>query len=113
MSVDLVNGDRTVVSDSNIGSGPEFFEPLSVTLDPDNNRALVSDGRFTSTLLWVDLASGDRSAITADDNPGLMLLDVASVVIDPANSIAFAADAEIDGLIVVELTTGQAALASK
>jgi len=73
----------------------------------------VSDGSFPSDLFWVALVSGDRSIIAINDDSSPMLLDVSSLVIDHASSRAFAMDAEVDGLIVVELTSGQTALASR
>ena len=113
VSIDLVSGDRSVLSDDVTGNGPEFFGPRFAALDAENNRVLVSDGSFPSDLFWVDLVSGDRSiiAINADSSP--MLLDVTSLLMDHANVRAFAMDAEVDGLIVVELTSGQTALASR
>ncbi|MGI9260541.1 MAG: hypothetical protein ACR2QR_00825 [Woeseiaceae bacterium] len=113
IAIDLASGDRSVLSDDNIGMGPGFEEPLSLALDSDNSRVLVSDGRYTTTLFWVDLASGDRSALTNDVSGGPMLLDVPSVVIDHGHARAFAVDAEVEGLIVVELGTGQRALVSR
>lgn len=113
VSIDLVSGNRTVISDDATGIGPEFFGPRSVALDSENNRVLVSDGSFPSDLFWVNLVSGDRSIIEINDDSSPMLLDVPSLVIDHANSRALAMDAEVDGLIVVELTSGQTALASR
>jgi hypothetical protein len=113
VAIDLTSGDRSILSDDTTGAGPGFEEPLSLALDSDNNRVLVSDGRFTTTLYWVDLATGDRSALTDDASGGPMLLDIPSVVLDHAHSRAFAVDAELAGLLVVELGTGQRAVTSR
>jgi DNA-binding beta-propeller fold protein YncE len=73
VALDLASGDRTIVCDSFTGSGPDFggVEALVV----DGGRALVVAGLVTGTspdedesnlaLFAVDLASGDRSLLSA------------------------------------------------
>lgn len=113
LSIDLGNGNRTVVSDAVTGAGPAFIEPLSAALDAANNRMLVADGSFPATLVWVDLASGDRSVLSDLSAVGPILWNVLSLSIDHANLRAFAMDAEYDALFVIDLATGQRAIASQ
>ena len=64
-SVDLTSGDRTVISDDTIGTGPEFYLPDAVAFDNLNNRALVISG-LSNALISVALTSGDRTVISDD-----------------------------------------------
>lgn len=41
ISVDLANGNRTVISHKLVGVGPEIKGPQAIALDHDNNRVLV------------------------------------------------------------------------
>lgn len=113
LSVDLANGNRTVIADNGTGNGPAFSEPLSLAFDAGNNRALVADGLLPATLLWVDLATGDRAAVSALASVGPILVNIPSVILDQAHDRAFAVDVEIEGLLVVELGTGQRAVVSR
>jgi hypothetical protein len=103
----LASGNRAVISDGNRGSGPAFIKPLSGALDLTNNRVLVADGVIRATLLWANLTSGDRSVMTDIARAGPILLNVSSVIIDHENFRAFAADVEIEGLVVTDLATGR------
>lgn len=113
VSIDLVSGDRTVISDRNTGVGPDFGRPLSVAFDASNNRALVADGVGLVTLYWVDLVSGDRVVASDFTNSGTVFLNAPSVVLDQTHARAFVADVALEGLLVVELGTGQRAIAAR
>jgi DNA-binding beta-propeller fold protein YncE len=72
MSVDLTNGNRSVVSAFGVrGNGPAFIAPEGVTMDSANNRALVTDS-INNSLTAVTLADGNRTIISANANPTAM-----------------------------------------
>jgi len=63
-AVDLASQNRTILSSADIGSGPAFAHPYSLSLDEKNQVAYVVDMNLTSFALAavfaVDLQSGDR-----------------------------------------------------
>ncbi len=74
VAVDLgSNGQRSVLSGDDNGSGNQFTTPSSIALDSTNGRALVGDGAL---IIAVDLATGNRSQI-ADLGAGNEILDIA------------------------------------
>jgi hypothetical protein len=62
VAVDPATGDRTVLSDSTTGMGPafSFSGTIAIAADPGNGRVVVAQN---STLLLVDLATGDRQLL--------------------------------------------------
>lgn len=63
MAIDLVNGERSIFSNSLTGNGPAFQSPEYIILDSSNDRALVTDSALDAVLA-VDLANGNRSIVT-------------------------------------------------
>jgi hypothetical protein len=63
-SLDLATGVRTLVSGTDRGTGVAFNDPSHIALEPVMNptRAIVGN-RFTSQLLSIDLATGNRSTL--------------------------------------------------
>jgi DNA-binding beta-propeller fold protein YncE len=59
VAVDLSTGDRTILSDSVTGMGPNFLFPEGITLDSANNRILVLDSSLAAVIA-VEPISGDR-----------------------------------------------------
>jgi hypothetical protein len=67
--IDLVTGERTLVSDNAMpDSGPEFFMPKRLLIDSENNRAIVID-IYQPQLFSVDLANGLRSVLFGNGVP--------------------------------------------
>jgi hypothetical protein len=58
-SVDLVTGDRTVVSDDETGSGPDYYSPCSIIASPAGDRFLVTD-TDNHAVYSLDALTGDR-----------------------------------------------------
>jgi len=65
VTVDLVTGARTIVSD---GSGPgavnTFVMPVGIALDSVNERALMTDIAGFNAVIAVELTSGDRVIVS-------------------------------------------------
>jgi hypothetical protein len=108
VAVDLASGDRTDLSNAGSGTGAGIVldGPQAVALDVANNRALVV-ATIDSVLVAVDLATGDRTALSgggagagpAFDNPR-------DVDVDAANNRALVADSGLDAVVAVDLTSG-------
>ncbi len=107
-AIDPVSGVRTVISGFNsqsntlIGAGDELDFPTALVLSRDNNSALVMDaGR--GVLLSIDLATGDRTAVTASN---FDLFGVTQLVLDTTGSRAFAGNPEDASILAIDLASG-------
>ncbi len=60
ISVDLDNGDRSILSDAGVGSGPEFESLVNLTVG--DNQVFVTDIDATS-IFSVDLTTGNRTPL--------------------------------------------------
>ena len=124
IAVDLINGGgntigrRTTISDN---ATPDtlnpFFQPLSLVLDPANNRLLVSDSVF-QYVLAVDLnpgvGLGGRTIFSSNthpdsDNPFSF---PRSLALDSANNRLLAGNEGISSIHAVDLTDGSRAIVS-
>ena len=110
LAIDLVTGDRTIVSGGATGSGPAFATPLDVAVDPANDRLLVLD---TAGLVSVDIATGDRTLVSGGaTGGGPLLTQPAAVTLDAANDRALLIDFVDDTLMAIDLATGDRSLLS-
>ena len=115
-AVDVATGNRSVVSDNvGAGTGPNFDVPHDMAPDFANNRVLVVDYGFgNDAILAVDLATGDRSFVSgAGVGSGVGFLNPYYIALDIANSRAFVYDVAITGVVIVDLDSGQRAIAAK
>ena len=109
LSVDLGTGIRTGLE----GSGPILrrVEGMALTSTPD--RAVVYEGE-SSTYLFVDLATGDRTMAATPE-----LRDAASfgspevLTVDKANNVLLVSDASLRALIAIDLATGERLIVSR
>jgi hypothetical protein len=65
--VDPANGDRSVVSSADVGTGPEMRNPAGLAVEPTGSLA-CADG-LLDALLRVDPATGDRTVVS-DESVG-------------------------------------------
>ena len=121
VTVDIATGERVLVADDATGSGPVLKGPRAVSLDipvgPTGQsmpatRVLVVDEDL-SALLYVDLASGNRTVIADSSTGAGPALDVpVAVTIQPADEVAgvpyraLVLDIGLDALVAVDLATG-------
>lgn len=70
VTVDLATGNRTIVSDSDTGSGREISTINFLALDEVNNRLLVTDVGAEDSVVSVDLTTGDRTVIADQSGTG-------------------------------------------
>jgi DNA-binding beta-propeller fold protein YncE len=116
LAVDLESGDRTIVSthadEAGVqhGAGHELALPMGLRLDAGGEALWLVDS-VLSTVVRVDIASGDRS-IRADGGvgPGLRLPEPIAVALDAGRSRALVIDEKVAGIVQVDLATGARSL---
>ncbi|MEH6347728.1 MAG: Ig-like domain-containing protein [Bermanella sp.] len=112
MAVDLVTGDRTVISESDLNSETNFGWPVGITLDAKNDRALVVDS-FRDTLISVNLSTGNRATVLAGGiGDGLAFDQLGSIAFDAVNSRVLANDNGRFAISSIDLFTGNRSVIS-
>jgi DNA-binding beta-propeller fold protein YncE len=88
VAVDFSTGERTILSDSVTGMGPNFLSPRGIALDSANNRALVVDASLAAGVA-VDLSPGDRTILSESvTGTGPPFLAQQGIALDRANNRA-------------------------
>ena len=88
VAVDLVSGERTILSDSTTPNTTNpFVSPVGITLDAANDRALVTDGGLAAVVA-VDLASGERTILSDNLSPGSLFAFPTGITLDADNGRA-------------------------
>ena len=90
-AVDLESEQRQILSNTNVGSGPLPSSIRAMALDSANNRLIVATSSIDdlpSSLLSIDLSTGDREVLFSSDPSGnsLGLSRVQDMVVDSANN---------------------------
>jgi hypothetical protein len=120
IAVDLATGVRSVLSsNTSISGGPTpgggvpFDKPLGIELDPEDNRALVSDDGLDA-IIAVDLTTGERTVLSGPNTPNATtpFVHPEDIVLDRDNRRALVADSDLDAVVAMDLTTGARALLS-
>ena len=101
VEINLITGNRNIISSNSIGNGPELLNPLGIAYDSDKNQILtfilIS---FQPALIAIDLASGDRSIVTTD-----FALPI-SIELDRSSNKALIVDQSIRAIIEIDLSPG-------
>ena len=125
LAVDLTSGDRTLLSSAERGDGPALASVLALRLDGTSNRALaLLPGEGGTTLLGIDLATGDRTVISdnaTSDGPNPQFV-ASGMAIDETRDRALVAGIDFnapdgdgivsDGIYAVDLASGDRTLLS-
>jgi WD40 repeat protein len=109
LAVDTVTGNRTIVSDTTIGSGDALVSPTVVAASPDGSSAFVWDNG-TNALVRVSLSNGDRSEVLSISFGPNTLQVLGMTMID--NEAAFISD-QYGYLWSADLQSGEVILVSK
>ncbi|KAF0809143.1 NHL repeat containing protein [Alcanivorax sp. S71-1-4] len=111
LSIDLANGNRTVLSSSgeNIGTGPAILNATSLDFDSETHRFLIADSS-AQRLLTVDRETGDRQVVSGlleaemiGEGPALRRLRAARFL---DSHRAVAVDDELEVPLMVDLGSG-------
>jgi DNA-binding beta-propeller fold protein YncE len=108
VAIDLLTGDREVISDAGIGAGSDLVDPRAMAHERARNRCLVWDeGR--GEVVAIFLATGDRTVLSGPSTgTGPTLTSVRALAVDAARGhlLAAAVRATDSVIFVVDLVTG-------
>ena len=115
-SIDLSTGDRTIVSSSTVGTGPDFESPWGIVLDSAGTTAYVMDASVDA-LFSIDLSTGDRTIVSSGDTSPAVGTGPAfefprGIAINSAGTMAYVTSYSLGALISVDLTTGDRTIVS-
>lgn len=104
--IDLLSGDRNILSDSAHGSGPDIINASNISLHESSGKIYVVS-EFERNVMSVDIVTGDR-AIVSDDGVGsgpslMMPVDIA---IYPNGTEAIVLDSMTNKLMKINLVSG-------
>jgi hypothetical protein len=99
LKVNVVTGERSVLSSRKVGEGAMAGYFSSAVLDIENNRLLVGKGK-PGSITEVNLSNGDRKELLTWDKG-----DVASIHLDAVNQRAFVSDCFLKAIFSIDLTT--------
>jgi sugar lactone lactonase YvrE len=106
MAVEVINGNRQLLAQSQVGNGNKFSLLGGLVLDQENQRILAAD-TGNEALVAVDLDTHNRTVVSdiatgsgpMFDNPGALALDA-------DNARVFVVDQLLKSVFAVDLTTG-------
>jgi DNA-binding beta-propeller fold protein YncE len=105
LEVDLVTGDRTLLSGDGTGAGPELNSG-EVAFDLPNARAIVTS-RFA--VQAVDLATGDRTTLasnTVGSGPDFTSSFAQDAALDPGGKHVWIVDFTRSAVLLLDLASG-------
>lgn len=109
--VDLLTGEREVLSSAAVGSGPSLAGGLGLAVDAAAGRAVVTVPALGNALVSVDLATGARAIVSADGvGAGPTLAQPWGVAL--AGGAAYVGCTGTHKIVAVDLTTGARAVVS-
>jgi hypothetical protein len=117
---DINDTDRSLLSSSERGSGPDFFNIVSLALDISGNQLLVLDSSLRA-VFQVDLDTGDRGILSDDSDStngdiavgsGPGFLGASHILLDAVNSRLLITDVSLDALFSVDLDNGNRSVIS-
>lgn len=117
VAVNSSTGARSVLSSNSIGAG-DAFSAVNVgfirclQVDDIKHRAIVIENK-SGKIFSVDLATGNRTLITQITIGANPSKAIQGMVIDNVSNNIFVSDSRLNGVIVVDLVTGQQVVFSK
>lgn len=107
LKVDLETGTRSVFSGPGVGMGPAFGNVQGdIVVDLANDRLLLMD-KTPGALVAVDRATGDRSVLSDNSDPGPQIRSPEGVAMDQTRTGIYYVDTLADAVVRVDLTTGE------
>jgi DNA-binding beta-propeller fold protein YncE len=108
--VDLATGDRSVVSGGETGTGVPLPGLESVAAHPDGTRVFATDSTHLVPVV-IDVVTRERSLVTpASVGTGLAPGAPEGMALDAARGRLLIADDSLDGVLTVDLATGNRAM---
>ncbi len=109
VAIDITTGIQSVLSDeANAGSAISFDDPFGITLDKDNNRALLTDSEL-NVVIAMDLTTGVRTSFFSNETPNANHLfgDPERIIVDANNNRALVTDSNLGAKLAIDLNTGE------
>ncbi|WP_428267329.1 hypothetical protein [Haliangium sp.] len=105
VAVDLASGDRVILSDATIGTGPALSRLVDIAIDATGHRALVTSD--FSAVIAVDFDSGDRTIVSdASVGAGVPFGSIYKLAVDVAANRLLVSDLGLTAVLAVDLSTG-------
>jgi hypothetical protein len=106
VAIDLATGERTVVSDANVGTGTVLADPHALAFDAGGDRCQVWDaGR--AAVIAVDVLTGDRALLASSTRgTGTPLASVRALAYDTVRDRLLAADVRATETVLVAVDMG-------
>lgn len=99
--VDLETGDRTAISNSSIGTGPNFSGSIGLAVDSSEKYAYVTK---VGSILKVDLTNGNRTILSDNSNgSGPNLAYSYDVAINSNDTKLFVADSTMNAIFSISI----------
>ncbi|MCB0362270.1 MAG: hypothetical protein KDD35_06095, partial [Bdellovibrionales bacterium] len=109
-SVDLLSGDRNVLSSGSIGSGPSIINASNIALDKELDQVYIVS-EFERNILKVDLFSSNRSIVSdIAVGSGPTMLMPKDIILYPNGEKAIVLDSVTSNLLQVDLNNGNRTL---
>jgi len=99
-------GDRSIVSNTDIGTGIAINHPVYAALDSARDRVLITD-TGAGGVLAVDPVTGDRSLFSTNAGPGsgLILVDPQGIEFDTVNDRMLVVDSALAAIVSIDPVT--------
>jgi DNA-binding beta-propeller fold protein YncE len=110
LEVDLVAGDRGLISGPGRGTGRDFTGPGPLDLDATRHRAYVVD--FGAAVVAVDLATGNRTTLTGAGAGSGPAVQPGWIAFDPVSDRILITDYKAQAVFAVDPGTGERSLVS-
>ncbi|WP_444958952.1 hypothetical protein [Microbulbifer sp. ZKSA002] len=107
VEVDKATGNRTIISGSGYGSGPEFNNLLTLEIDEEKELLYVLD-HYTDALLSVDISTGNRTIISQAGGigSGIDWTLPTYMALSSNKNFAYVTEQSSNSIYLVNLTTG-------
>ena len=116
MKVDIATGNRTVVSDRAVGSGP-FIDQVTRIDFRNGNTLLGLDRGITKALFEIDMSTGNRTILSSNTlGTGILFEQPWALAYNPITDRAYVANddnaGQTDEIIEIDLSTGNRTILS-
>lgn len=119
IKVDLLSGNRSVLSASRVGKGGEMLVPEAVAFDRETNQAYLATNQSSirGYLYRVDMSTGNRTPVVGDGTGfGVFVGAIGGLALDAENRVLYMS-ARVDqfynwGIVKMDLETGERTMVS-
>lgn len=111
--VDLITGERVIISSPLMGIGTDFDKPSGVYVSILENKAYIIDNGASPALFEVGTMTGNRSILSNSSNgTGTNFSNPVSLCLNPSEEKAYVLDNQEDAIFEVDLATGNRTIIS-